>query len=187
MKIISTDSVFAEALQITLQQAGLSASVLPALPTSFSEEEIWIIDLDSLSPSVSLPRQRITFSRFSHKGADFVRPFLLRDLTARLTEGERKAEPPPADLPLLRLTPDGVLLKGTPVSLSPAERALLALLMKNAGTCVPTSVIDELWEEKGSNTTAVYIGYLRKKLDVPTGLRLIRTIRGRGYCLCLPE
>lgn len=188
MKIVSTDEIFAEALQITLRQAGLLASILPALPASCSEEEIFIIDLDTLSPTAILPRQKITFSRDLGKGADFTRPFLLRELTQRLAEQVGSAAPqPPSDLPFLRLTPDGALLQGNPVALSPAERTLLALLMENAGACVPTEVIDGLWEEKGSNTTAVYIRYLRKKLDEPTGLRLIRTVRGRGYCLCLPE
>ena len=76
---------------------------------------------------------------------------------------------------------------GKRISLSPCERALLALLMETPGECVPTEQIDALWQEKGGNTTAVYIRYLRKKLDEPSGLRLIRSVRGRGYCLCLPS
>ncbi|MBQ8287230.1 MAG: winged helix-turn-helix domain-containing protein [Clostridia bacterium] len=193
MLIVSTDIVFAEALQIALRQARIAAVISPALPVHIDDEPL-LADLDCIEPTIRLPRHTITFSRFPDRGADFVRPFLFRDLTAQVltqmreNEADTSASPPrKSDAPFLRLTPDGVLLQGRPVSLSPAERTLLALLMETPGECVPTRVIDELWEEKGGNTTAVYIRYLRKKLDEPTGLRLIRTVRGRGYCLCLPE
>lgn len=191
MKIISTDLVFAEALQITLHRAGLFAEIAPSLPVTPSSGELLVVDLDCLGTSSLSPSPTVTFSRDPNTGADFIRPFLMRELTAHLLKlaGNRsQAEPiSRSDVPFLRLTPDGALLQGRPIALSPAERTLLALLLETPGECVPTAVIDGLWEEKGGNTTAVYIRYLRKKLDEPTGLRLIRTIRGRGYCLCLPE
>lgn len=190
MTIVSTDRILAEAIVITLRQVGFAAVIAPALPAHSEGEDLLIVDLDTLDPTIRPPRNALTFSRFPDRGADLLRPFLLRDLTDRVlarigrttTSGVR-----PIDVPFLRLTPDGALLQGRPIALSPAEHALLALLLETPGECVPTRVIDGLWEEKGSNTTAVYIRYLRKKLDEPTGLRLIRTIRGRGYCLCLPE
>ena len=189
MLIVSTDTVFAEALQITLRQAGINTVIANSLPARPDEDEPLIVDLDCIPPTLRLPPSAVTFSRSPDRNADFVRPFLLRELTARLLADAdaTAARSRKSDAPFLRLTGDGVLLQGRPVALSPAERTLLALLIETPGKCVPTKVIDGLWEEKGGNTTAVYIRYLRKKLDEPTGLRLIRTVRGRGYCLCLPE
>ncbi len=189
MLIVSRDRLFAEALQITLRTACIAADIAECLPDPLPSGGL-IVDLDALADTPPLlPAQAITFSRRADSGARFVRPFRLTDLASALSAAKealppvRESDVPP---PFLRLTPDGVLLQGKPIPLSPAEHTLLALLLESPNVCVPTQVIDGLWQEKGGNTTAVYIRYLRKKLDEPTGLRLIRTVRGRGYCLCLP-
>lgn len=153
-----------------------------------------MIDLDAITAH-TLPSPAVTFARSSsaHPEADLVRPFLFRELIGLGKERfvlaapalEREASPSPA--PFLKLLPEGVLMQGRRIALSPAERAVLALLLEKPGECIPKERIDALWQEKGGNTTAVYIRYLRKKLDEPSGLRLIRSIRGRGYCLCLPS
>jgi two-component system, OmpR family, copper resistance phosphate regulon response regulator CusR len=43
-----------------------------------------------------------------------------------------------------------------------------------------------VWEQDfdvGTNVVEVYVSYLRKKVDGPGELRLIRTVRGAGYVL----
>lgn len=191
MLIVSRDTVFAEALQIALRTAGMKTDILSALPAYAGDDMEWILDLDSISPSTVLPARAVTFSRASLPHADFVRPFLFRDLIELVQNRFLQASPvdvsAPGFAPVLQRTAEGVLLQGKPLSLSPAEYALLSLLMETPGQCVSIERINSLWQEKGGNTTAVYIRYLRKKIDEPTGLRLIRTVRGRGYCLCLPE
>lgn len=194
MWIISDDSVFAEALEITLREAGISADILSALPARPYDTDGWIIDLDTVSLS-AIPSSAITFTRFpaAHPEADLMRPFLFREMIALVKERFALSAPLPvlqtpiATAPFLKLLPDGVLMQGKKISLSPAEREVLALLMENIGECVAKEQIDALWQEKGGNTTAVYIRYLRQKLDEPSGLRLIQSVRGRGYCLCLPS
>ncbi len=195
MWIVSHDSVFAQALQIALREGGVEADVLSALPVRIPDSNGWIIDLDTVPATSSLPSPAVTFTRSpsTHPTADFARPFLFRELVAMVKERFALLTPSPvreqpiSDAPFLKLLPDGVQMRGQIIALSPSERALLGLLMQTPGECVPTERIDELWQEKGGNTTAVYIRYLRKKLDEPSGLRLIRSIRGRGYCLCLPN
>lgn len=186
MWIVSRDRIFARAMQIALSAAGLPRPRLTAsLPESTHTP--LIVDLDDFSPPDQ--RRTITFSSSPERAADLTRPFLMSDLVklARTRFAlEISAPAPVSDLPTLLLTEGGVLLNGQTVLLSPGERSLLRLLLSHAGECVPKEEIDRLWKSDG-NMTEVYIRHLRKKLDEPAGLRLIRTVRGKGYILCLPN
>jgi two-component system response regulator MprA len=75
---------------------------------------------------------------------------------------------------------------GTEVTLSRTEFDLLELLMHNAGIVLEHHVIyDRIWGYDfgpDSKNLAVFIGYLRRKLDVP-GDTLIRSVRGVGYTM----
>ena len=189
MWIVSTDEIFAEAVQITLRQAGIAARITDRIPASAAGSEI-ILDLDSTEMATPIPAGTWTISRDSARNPRYLRPFLLSAFAkeiAAVASADTPAVAAADDAPFLSLTDDGVWLQGRAISLSPSERALLALLIERGGECVSTEEIDDLWAEKGGNTTAVYIRYLRKKLDESCGLRLIRTVRGRGYCLCLPK
>jgi len=46
-------------------------------------------------------------------------------------------------------------------------------------------LLSRVWEQDfgSTNVVDVYIGYLRKKIDVPGEKRLIHTVRGAGYAL----
>jgi two-component system response regulator MprA len=72
------------------------------------------------------------------------------------------------------------------VSLSRTEFDLLELLMLNVGIVIEHHVIyDRIWGYDfgpESKNLAVFIGYLRRKLDVP-GDSLIRSVRGVGYTI----
>lgn len=72
------------------------------------------------------------------------------------------------------------------VSLSRTEFDLLELLMRNEGIVVEHHVVyDRIWGYDfgpESKNLAVFIGYLRRKLDVP-GDSLIRSVRGVGYTI----
>jgi len=75
---------------------------------------------------------------------------------------------------------------GREVSLSRTEFDLLELLMQNEGIVLEHHVIyDRIWGYDfgpESKNLAVFIGYLRRKLDVP-GDTLIRSVRGVGYTM----
>lgn len=186
MWIVSKDYLFARALQIVLCRAGFEQV---RLSTSLPEtvHSPLIVDLDGFERPNS--RYTVTFSSDPNPKADLVRPFLMSEFVALCQKRfalEIPTIPSEADRPALLLTDSGVLLGGQPVALSPSEQALLKLLLAHAGECVPKEEIDRLWKGNG-NMTEVYIRYLRKKLDEPSGLRLIRTVRGKGYILCLPN
>ena len=73
------------------------------------------------------------------------------------------------------------------IELSAKEYALLIYLMKNAGTVISREKIeDHIWNfeyEGGTNVVDVYISYLRRKIDDGQEVKLIHTVRGRGYVM----
>jgi two-component system response regulator PrrA len=48
-----------------------------------------------------------------------------------------------------------------------------------------TRLLEHVWggDQESSNVVDVYVGYLRRKLEVPGGKQLIRTVRGIGFLL----
>lgn len=75
---------------------------------------------------------------------------------------------------------------GSEVQLTPRELRLFDILFLRAGAPVSAQTLyDYVWREEGthtSNSLAVYVGYLRRKL---TGSRVavLETLRGQGYRL----
>ncbi|WP_128376018.1 response regulator transcription factor [Streptomyces cavernae] len=73
------------------------------------------------------------------------------------------------------------------VELTRTEFDLLELLARNVGIVLDHSTIyDRIWGYDfgpGSKNLAVYVGYLRRKLDEPGQPQLIHTVRGVGYVL----
>jgi two-component system response regulator MprA len=76
---------------------------------------------------------------------------------------------------------------GDELELTRTEFELLELLVRNAGIVLDHSTIyDRIWGYDfgpGSKNLAVYVGYLRRKLDRPGAPQLIQTVRGVGYVL----
>jgi two-component system response regulator MprA len=136
-------------------------------------------------------------------GADdyVAKPYDLEELLARIRALLRRVDTqlPAAPVPDIdrepvievgpvRLDPAArrVWSGGQEVALSRTEFDLLDLLMRNAGIVVEHHVIyDRIWGYDfgpESKNLAVFIGYLRRKLDVP-GDTLIRSVRGVGYTM----
>jgi two-component system OmpR family response regulator len=80
-----------------------------------------------------------------------------------------------------------VTLSGTPVTLTAQEVAVLSYLFHHKNRLVSRGEIsDHIYEydsDRDSNTIAVFVNRLRKKL----GNDLIETVRGRGYVIKIPE
>ncbi len=144
-------------------------------------------------------------------GADdyVVKPFDVEEVFARLRALLRRAapaptEPEPAAAPEPGApAPSGRCLEAAGLRMDPqARRAwrgdreleltrtefeLLELLIRNAGVVLEHATIyDRIWGYDfgpGSKNLAVYVGYLRRKLDEPGAPQLIHTVRGVGYVL----
>ncbi|HMJ89188.1 MAG TPA: response regulator transcription factor [Candidatus Acidoferrum sp.] len=91
-----------------------------------------------------------------------------------------------ADLEIDRLTKQ-VRRAGTRIELTAKEYGLLEYLIANAGRVLSRSmIIEHVWDESFhglTNIVEVYVRHLRSKVDDPFPKKLIRTVRGAGYCL----
>lgn len=80
---------------------------------------------------------------------------------------------------------------GRPLEFSRTEWALLELLLLHPGQVLPREVIlERVWGRDfgpDSNSLAVYIGYLRRKLEAGGEPRLVHTVHGIGYRLGTAE
>ena len=76
------------------------------------------------------------------------------------------------------------------LKLTRTEFDLLLTLVRNAGAvCTHTAIYNSAWNYDfgpDSKTLAVYVGYLRRKLEEGGERRLIHTVRGVGYTLRAP-
>ncbi|MEU0384549.1 response regulator transcription factor [Streptomyces chartreusis] len=141
-------------------------------------------------------------------GADdyVVKPFDVEEVFARLRALLRRTSPvaaasaPAAEVPKplperfieaagIRMDPQArrAWRGARELELTRTEFELLELLVRNAGIVLDHSTIyDRIWGYDfgpGSKNLAVYVGYLRRKLDEPDAPQLIHTVRGVGYVL----
>lgn len=91
-----------------------------------------------------------------------------------------------ADLELDRLS-QLVRRAGKRIELTSKEYGLLEYLMSNAGRVLSrTMIVEHVWDQSFqglTNIVDVYVRHLRSKVDDAHPKKLIRTVRGAGYCL----
>ena len=127
-------------------------------------------------------------------GADdyVAKPFHMEEVLARIRALlRRSAGHATSELacgPLLLDTKSArVTVGGTAVKLTSLEFRLLSYLMHHQGKVVSrTELVEHLYDQdfdRDSNTIEVFVGRLRKKLNVD----VLHTIRGMGYCVSEPD
>jgi two-component system OmpR family response regulator len=135
---------------------------------------------------------------FTRGGDDYVtKPFSLEELNYRIQAVLRRTR---------RSAPNGELLQcadlrmdvdahrvwrgDAEVELSPTEFRLLRYLLVNQGRVLSKGqILDHVWQYDFDGDGAIvetYISYLRKKVDA-TDPKLIRTVRGFGYMIRIPD
>jgi two-component system OmpR family response regulator len=121
---------------------------------------------------------------------DFLsKPFSFVVLVARLHALARRGDTPrPRELlagdlaldPVQRTCRRGAI----PIDLTRREHALLEALVRRVGHAVTKDqLLREVWGdgfEGDANVVEVYVGYLRRKIDVPFGRKTLQTVRGLG-------
>lgn len=127
-------------------------------------------------------------------GADdyLTKPFSFVVLIARLRALVRRGRPErPVALAAGDLSLDPITRRvrrgDVDIELTPKEFALLQYFLENAGAALAKwQILENVWDsayEGDPNILEVYVGYLRRKIDVPFGRAAIETVRGVGYRL----
>ena len=121
-----------------------------------------------------------------------VKPFAFEELLARIRVVIRKSAGKSTnsitvgDL-VLDTSSRTVTRAGTEIELTAKEYDLLEYLMLNKGIILSREKIENhIWNfdySGGTNVIDVYIWYLRKKIDDPFEIKLIHTVRGKGYVI----
>ena len=130
-------------------------------------------------------------------GADdyLVKPFALAELLARLRALLRRRPEDPGDtLTFMDLSLDPVTREARrgdrSFTVTRIEFDLLELLLRHPRQVLTRELIlDRVWGytfDSGTNSLAVYVGYLRRKTEEGGESRLIHTARGVGYVLHEP-
>lgn len=122
---------------------------------------------------------------------DYVtKPFSFVELLARIRAALRGVDQGSSTvLQVLDLTLDLVTKvawrDGARIDLAPKEWALLELFMRNPNQVLSRmQILNHVWDysfDPGSNIVDVYIGYLRKKINIAGKIELLQTVRGAGY------
>jgi two-component system OmpR family response regulator len=125
-------------------------------------------------------------------GADdfLVKPFSFVVLVARLRALVRRGAPPrPPMLTAGDLTLDPATREcrrdDATIALTAREFDVLEALMRRPGEVVAKRhLLEGVWGHEfdgDANVVEVYVGYLRRKIDVPFGRQSLQTVRGVGY------
>jgi DNA-binding response OmpR family regulator len=131
-------------------------------------------------------------------GADdyLVKPFEVDELRARiraLLRRESSSKSGVLRIADLELDPAShtVRRSGQRIELTAKEFSILEYLMRHPNHLITRAMAEEhLWNYDhlvASNVVDVYIRRLRRKIDDPSPIKLIETIRGAGYRIRVPE
>ena len=148
------------------------------------------------TPVLILTARDATNDKVRHfeAGADdyLTKPFAFAELLVRAKALLRRGSVNRAsvlrvgDLELDRLSQQ-IRRAGKRIALTSKEYGLLEYLMSNAGRVLSrTMIIEHVWDQSFqglTNIVDVYVRHLRSKVDDGQRLKLIRTVRGAGYCL----
>jgi DNA-binding response OmpR family regulator len=204
-KIISNDSRFSRMLTLRLSDIGVD--VLDELSLDVPDSRnFFIADLDSCSEKeLECYFNKTTVIGFSNSYEDelegkiafchhfYHRPFLISDFLdvfeadVEPIPKQRKPKQNPQTKNLNYLTVDNstkaALWGNMRIPLSENEYKLLSVLCENRGETVSREEIYSILGAEDGNMGDVYICHLRRKIDNKLGLKLIYTIRGKGYML----
>ena len=177
LTVNSADALLARTLALEAKRIGVGEVATDAL--------LYLVDLDHPDPTVSHPTGAISVG-FS-ASPDALSPVVREGLSAlcRLPLSVRELDAvlgallPRTLQSLLVLDARTLLLNGQKIRLSRAEGALFSLLYENRDRAVSEAEMSAVLGEKASNTTAVYLYRLRRKLSADGRTRIV-TIRSEG-------
>lgn len=169
------------------------------IPELSGLEVIRIIRRSSNVPVIMVTARGETYDKIIglDSGADdyISKPFEIEELLARmrsvLRRSKKSENPSLSKLTnrCLEMIPESmkVTLNGKELTLSKTEFLMLKFFMEKQNQVLSRAqIIEEIWGKDYSmdeNTIDVYVGYLRSKIDQPSKLEFIKTVRGMGYMM----
>ncbi|MFK4303040.1 MULTISPECIES: response regulator transcription factor [unclassified Paenibacillus] len=161
--------------------------------------------VDKHTPVIMVTARNATTDKVSglDEGAnDYItKPFEIEELLARMrasmrhqleskaTSSQEEDKPPYLQVDSLMLEPKtrSVVREGKRIELTPKEFDLLHYLMEHKNQVLQRDqMIQDVWGFDfvgDTNVVDVYIRYVRKKIDHGYKKKLIKTVRGVGYCI----
>lgn len=121
-----------------------------------------------------------------------IKPFAFEELLARIRAMTRKTAGNTTNIfeiedLVLDINSHTVTRSGKNITLSAKEFDILEYMIRNKGIVLSREKIENhVWNFDycgGTNVVDVYIRYLRKKIDDDFDVKLIETVRGKGYVL----
>ena len=206
--IISDDVIFARMMALELAVEKINAPVSRIMEIQRNFKGLYIADADYISektverlildfadnvvlfsysiPAVFLKTQNVIWLR---------RPFIMAEFIAKISDkinGKSIIPVIPALIPpvsgkLLLEGNGSVNFCGKHIVLTHREYELLEYLYKNCGRYVSRDeAVTNVWNYEftgNTNVVDVYIRYLREKIDEVIGVKLIYTVRNKGYMI----
>ncbi|MBE6671103.1 MAG: hypothetical protein E7593_02760 [Ruminococcaceae bacterium] len=209
--IVSLDKVFSRMLELELGEIPLSVKVINeklssgALNISCSSDLV-VFDADYYGGDLDfVEKSQSAFVVISNSAHPFIRnvkeyferPFIVSEFVECI-KGILCSEENDTIVQLSPVSENTYVMELDPflkqakigeeiIKFSPKEFSLLSLLCKNRGRVVSRKeVLDAVWGEdydESNNVDNVYINYLRNKLDSHLGVKMIYTVRGKGYMI----
>lgn len=197
--LVLSDKIFSDMLSIELKQRGIISESYRNFDEAISydpdlvfvDEDIYIESIDKI-----IKRDVVIIGKEEPKNEyDFpyyTRPFRVKEMldhiVGTIDSISNSKNPRLSALENLRLhsPTHSVAYKGVHISLSKKEFQLLKLLLDNKGQIVTREQAMPIFageENSKTNVVDVYINYLRHKVDDRLELKLIKSIRGKGYII----
>ncbi len=199
--VLSDDAVFARMLELELGMMGLCVDVRSVWGRELSDTDVILVDLDSVSlgGAIESKAQIIGFTKLfdvSQLDPDrqcsliLHRPFemrLLREEIVMLLGDEaplrKRVTNTVGTAPSLQLKEQELWYGEQSVSLRNREAQVMELLLAHRANPVSREQICRVIGESSANKADVYVCLLRQKLATLSEKQLIKTVRGKGYCV----
>ncbi len=206
--ILSDDAVFSRMMVLELAIKKINASVSHSTEITKNFKGIYIADADYINEKTTerliadFPGRILLFSysvpgflKNTYNITWIQRPFLTADFIIKISDilGEKSIstnvnvpKPPVSDK--IQLEGNGrIIFGGKNILLTKREYELLEYLYKNCGRTVSRDeAVNNVWNYEftgNTNVVDVYIRYIRGKVDETVGVKLIYTVRNKGYMI----
>lgn len=203
--LITDDVIYARMLALEFAKEKIKATVTRTVEIPRNFKGLCVIDTDYVKEqnierlTEEFEENIVIFSygdpkKSSDKIIRFSRPFLIKEFIAAICslQGGKSVppEPPAVSASGFKLLLNGngsIDFCGNTIWLTRREYELLEYLYENRGRPVSRDeAVNNVWNYEftgNTNLVDVYIRYLREKIDEAIGVKLICTVRNKGYMI----